>query len=46
MITPKLEHLAKLVVEKILEVKAIKILIGKNKKPIDKENEIIFHIDI
>lgn len=34
------------IAEKILEVKIIKICIGKEKRPIDKENEIIFHIDI
>lgn len=46
MITPKLEVLAKMVIERILEVKAIKVLVGKQYKPIDKEDEIIFHIDI
>ena len=38
-------RLAKLA-EKILEMKVIKIAIGRNKRPIDKQNEIIFHIDI
>ena len=32
--------------EKILEVKAVKVVIGANKKPIDKPDVIIFHIDI
>jgi hypothetical protein len=32
--------------EKVIEVKKIKVLVGKNKKPLPKEGEIIFHIDI
>jgi hypothetical protein len=32
--------------EKILEVKAVKIVIGEKKKPIDRPDVIIFHIDI
>jgi hypothetical protein len=32
--------------EQILEVKAVKIVIGKNKKPIDRPDIIIFHVDI
>lgn len=31
--------------EKILEVKKVKVCIGKDKKPIPKDDEIIFHID-
>jgi len=30
----------------ILKTKVIKIVIGKDKRPIDKPGEIIFHIDI
>ncbi len=30
----------------ILEVKKVQIVIGKEKKPIDKPDVIIFHIDI
>jgi hypothetical protein len=32
--------------DKILEIKVVKLVIGKEKKPIDKPDEIIFHIDI
>lgn len=32
--------------EKVLEVKTVKIVIGAEKRPIDKQDEIIFHIDI
>ena len=32
--------------KEILETKTVKIVIGKHKKPIDKPDEIIFHIDI
>lgn len=32
--------------EKVLETKSIKVCVGKEKKPIDKDDEIIFHIDI
>lgn len=31
---------------KVLEVKKIKVVVGKEKKPIDKQDEIIFWIDI
>tara|TARA_R110000868_G_scaffold56650_7_gene175201 strand:- start:93 stop:224 length:132 start_codon:yes stop_codon:yes gene_type:complete len=30
----------------LTEYKVIKVLVGKHKKPIDKKDEIIFHIDI
>ena len=30
----------------LVEYKVIKVLVGKNKKPVDKPDEIIFHIDI
>jgi len=36
----------KKICEQVLEVKTIKIVIGRHKRPIDKEDEIIFHIDI
>jgi len=32
--------------QRILETKTIKVAIGREKRPIDKEDEIIFHIDI
>jgi hypothetical protein len=37
----KLEELC----EKVLEVKKIQVAIGAHKKPKDKEDVIIFHID-
>lgn len=33
-------------VEQILEIKVVKVLVGKKKKPKDNDNELIFHIDI
>lgn len=32
--------------KEILDIKVVKIVVGKHKKPIDKPDEIIFHIDI
>ncbi len=32
--------------EKILEVKKVQIVVGKDKKPIDRDDVIIFHVDI
>lgn len=31
---------------KILEVKSVLVLVGKEKKPVDRNDAIIFHIDI
>ena len=33
-------------IDNALEVKVVKICVGKHKRPIDKKEEIIFHIDI
>ena len=32
--------------EEIFDVRVVKVAVGKDKKPIDKPDEIIFHIDI
>lgn len=40
------KQMLKELTQKILETKSIKVCIGKDKKPIDKEEDIIFHIDI
>ena len=32
--------------EEIFDVRVVKVAVGKEKKPIDKPDEIIFHIDI
>lgn len=32
--------------EKIIETKEVLVLVGKNKKPVDRDDAIIFHIDI
>ena len=41
-----IQQLLKQAVEQVLEIKKVKVLVGKHKKPIDKPDEIIFHIDI
>lgn len=44
VMTPKQRVLK--IAEEVLEVKKVQIVIGADKKPIDKDDVIIFHIDI
>lgn len=32
--------------QEILEVRVVKIVVGKHRKPVDREDTIIFHVDI
>lgn len=44
--TKSVKQLAAELAQKLLEIKKVLVLIGKNKKPVDKDDAIIFHIDI
>lgn len=41
-----IKRLIETIKAKLINYKNVKVLIGKNKRPIDSDGEIIFHIDI